>query len=182
MRFGLVALGDKQAGPPKRLTFEERGLTNNACVRIDGNEWIFGERPFRLAGGAYAGDWPGQWLERDGTPDRKIHQGRRSTWAYANERIQISQTVGLVPGPQSGQLDTCLVLSGQVPEAAARVQCADNLGQIGLGAHNRHDTLKTFPPGATRNRSALSRPGRKRERRSVRRSRFRPGRGVTATT
>ena len=30
----------------KRLTFERDGLTNNTVVKLDGNEWIFGERPF----------------------------------------------------------------------------------------------------------------------------------------
>jgi hypothetical protein len=111
MRFGLTMRKPDQFGQQKRLTFEMKGLTNNACVRLDGSEYLFGERPFRLGDGTYATNipWPGRWHERNAKLDRPLRDGRKSIWVYDAQQIYITQTVGLVPGEQSGKLDTCLV-------------------------------------------------------------------------
>ncbi len=114
MRFGLVMLGEPGAGGrPKRLTFEENGTTNNTCVRLDGNEWLFGERPFRRPDGTYIDDWPGRWLVRDEplapTSGREPRMGRRSVWVYDSQKVEVTQTVELMTGDQPESIDTCLV-------------------------------------------------------------------------
>jgi prepilin-type N-terminal cleavage/methylation domain-containing protein len=35
----------------------------------------------------------------------------------------------------------------KIREAAARISCANNLHQLGLAAHNFHDSNSAFPPG-----------------------------------
>ena len=48
----------------------------------------------------------------------------------------------------------------KVREAAARVQCENNLHNIVIGAHNYHSAKKLFPPAyATQNRAATLDPG-----------------------
>jgi hypothetical protein len=110
MRFGLVMVKQR-----KRLTFDERGMTNNTCVRLDGNEWLFGERPFRRKrDNVELGNWPGRWDKQDITnlgldPSGRKRLGHESIWVYDAQQVYITQTVELVPGAQSRYLDTCLV-------------------------------------------------------------------------
>ena len=116
MRFGLVMVNQTDPNHPeqrKRLTFDEDGLSNNCCVRLNGQERLFGEQPFRVVGEP-ARPMPGRWLEvagdlgkdETGTP----RQGKRSVWVFnVAPQVEITQTVELVAGQESGQLDTCLV-------------------------------------------------------------------------
>jgi len=109
MRFGLVVRQPGWGGEPKRLTYDSSGRTNNTVVRLDDQELIFGDRPFHTRDGRTFGNWPGRWLERNARLDRPLRDGRRSIWVYDTQRVEVTQTVGLVPGAQSGKLDTCLV-------------------------------------------------------------------------
>jgi hypothetical protein len=129
MRFGIQMVKEQDPQNPdkrKRLTYEERGESNNTCVWLDGSTT-------RLLGQS-----PGEWLRlpKDlvdepvlrsflGPRDTKwlrSHQGRElakvelvgdrrgflSVWKY-REGLRIYQTVQLVVGEQTQLLDTVLV-------------------------------------------------------------------------
>ena len=72
MRFGLELDETDRLGRRKRLTFDRKGQTNNAVGMLDGNEWLFGERPFKSADGRSLGSWPGRWLDRNARVDRPL--------------------------------------------------------------------------------------------------------------
>jgi hypothetical protein len=127
MRFGLTT----SAG--KRLTFRENGITNNTAIRLDGNDWLFGELPPLGQNGSpmpmigpgqlvAPGRWKGRWEQRsadlgtttstvgkDLTPTTRSRIGKQSIWVYDEEKVRITQTVEIVAGPQSRMLDTTLV-------------------------------------------------------------------------
>jgi len=116
MRFGLVAHDPKQPGRPKRLTFKQNGLTNNTVVRLDGNEYIFGDKaPITASGREIGPTWPGHWQDRDHHIEEKhepngwVQRGVQSVWVYGDQHVVLTQTVDVIPGPQSRHLDTCRV-------------------------------------------------------------------------
>jgi hypothetical protein len=134
MRFGLLAANEpNQYGQRKKLTFSENGVTNNTSISLDGQNWLFGEQPLvgkdgrpveSLAPGQFIvpGRWKGRWEQRsedlgtttstvgsDMKPTMRHRIGRRSIWVYDEERVRVTQTVEIVPGPQSRLLDTALV-------------------------------------------------------------------------
>lgn len=110
MRFGLTMINGA-----KKLTFEPQGFTNNTIVRLDGQDQIYGDRPFRALDGmpTFSGRWPGKWEQQQiplgKTPSGRQREGKQSVWVYEDEKIYITQTVELVAGAQSNAIDTCLV-------------------------------------------------------------------------
>jgi hypothetical protein len=90
MTFGLLLTDQSEPGKRKRLTLDDRGRTNNTCYRLDGREFLLG-----YEGGRWQGTSPGP--------------GGRSVWLHQDLPVAIIQDVAIVPGPQSRQLDTCLV-------------------------------------------------------------------------
>jgi hypothetical protein len=98
-RFGLILRKETDPANPdqhKRLTFQENGASNNTCVKIDGYETLYGKKG----------------LGRMGSKEVKNEDRHywRTTWDYPDKGILVTQEVQIVPGAQSGLLDTCLVL------------------------------------------------------------------------
>jgi hypothetical protein len=122
MSFGLTlrdtAGRDRQG---KRLTFDEKGRTNNVCVRIDGLDYLFGmndivfDRPDEAALEVpAAARWVKQREPLGKDAAGRQREGARSVWQIDGFRdrrckLLVTQTVEVVPGAQSGRLDTCLV-------------------------------------------------------------------------
>lgn len=115
MRFGLTVLPPGGAGPEKRLTFSPTGLSNNAVVRLDDRDFLFGERALRRkkTGEYLHTRWLGNWVpeQRDVRLPTTRHSraGRSSTWAYDTTRVEVTQTVSLLRGPLTEVFDTCLI-------------------------------------------------------------------------
>ncbi len=123
MRFGLSLTreADPQGRNGVKLTFSEpgepaSGLTNNTCVKLDGEELLFGETGTVIQGGLNRRvlGFRGRWVERETTVDMGTdakgvkHTGTRSVWSYDREKVTVTQTVAVVGGAQSGRYDTCL--------------------------------------------------------------------------
>jgi hypothetical protein len=99
-RFGFVLLKQRDPKNPdrhKRLTYEEKGGTNNTCVKVDGNQYLFGNLGSQ-----------GAWVKKEEARGNK-RVGWDSSWITQNESIFVKQSVDLVPGENSLLLDTVLV-------------------------------------------------------------------------
>jgi RNA polymerase sigma factor (sigma-70 family) len=105
-RFGFVILNEKDPNNPakfKRLTYREDGSYNNTCIRIDGDEHLYGQAP-------------GLWAREEGTgkrldgimtiPDRQWV----SAWEYPG-KIRVTQTITIVPNDDTrpARLNTALI-------------------------------------------------------------------------
>jgi hypothetical protein len=105
-RFGFVTLDEKDPNYPdkfKRLTYKEDGSYNNTCIKIDGDENLYGQAP-------------GQWARDDKTrrPLNNIMLIPRRKWISAWEypgRVRVTQTVMVVPNDDTrpAKLNTALV-------------------------------------------------------------------------
>jgi hypothetical protein len=98
-RFGFTLRKEndpKNPGKKKRLTYDEKGSSNNTCLRVDGNTYLFGNSGY------------GKWVKKE-EPRGNKRTGWDSTWEAYNEGIVVKQSVDLLPGEQSRLLDTVLV-------------------------------------------------------------------------
>jgi hypothetical protein len=112
MRFGVRILRDADGkAAQKKLTFDILGRTNNTCIKVDGQEFLFGESKSNQGTPLEV-----RWVKRDGplpdVPGVKYdykRQGKTSIWKLNDHQVYITQTVEVVPGRQSRKLDTVLV-------------------------------------------------------------------------
>jgi hypothetical protein len=134
MRFGLSMTKETDdKGKPKRLTFAEDGGTNNTLMRIDDDRFLFGKFVVIVGANGEKGELNGGEIDRKSEPailrgrwleaskplgknrTGRERLGRQSIYLYEPSKIEVTQTVEVVPGEQTtpGQtkrrLDTCLV-------------------------------------------------------------------------
>jgi hypothetical protein len=96
MTFGLVLAEDRADTGKKlrRLTFDERGRTNNVCYLLDTQSFLLGQEH---------GTWtPG--AKQDSAAGRN-----HSVWKHEDTDLYITQEVEIIRGPVTRLLDTCLV-------------------------------------------------------------------------
>jgi hypothetical protein len=128
MRFGIQMTREQDPENPdkrKRLTYQERGDSNNTCLLVDGQDSLFGEGrgawvrlPADLSDEkllrALLGPRSADWLrENKRRPLNKVllsagRRGRLSVWQLP-EHVRVYQSVELVVGEQTLLIDTVLV-------------------------------------------------------------------------
>jgi len=95
MRFGMSLPGLKNPEKPredKKLTWDAQGITSTVCLKIDGEETLFGYPP-------------GEWQEKEG----KLAGGMRSTWQFPAKKVVVTQMVEVGKGRQTFAVDTCRI-------------------------------------------------------------------------
>jgi hypothetical protein len=98
-RFGLFAADKKD---PKdeaknlRLTYDQEGDSNNTRVRIDDSDFLFAQLKSTS-------------ITEDKEDSKKRVWRVSCDYLLKGERIKVSQFVQIVPGSQSGNLDTCII-------------------------------------------------------------------------
>src|SRR5262249_38897012 len=105
LRFGIIMPQERDPKPNpeenptghKRLTYFPQGISNNTCMRIDGNQYLLGSGP--------KGKWKEPLLAPLGkTADGRERKGARSTYVYTDENIEVTQIVEVVPNDQPTEL------------------------------------------------------------------------------
>ncbi len=128
MRFGIQMTKEQDPNNPgkrKRLTYEERGESNNTCIRLDGLDCLFGQSPgewlrlpkdltdepvLRSLLDSCDPKWRASHVRREmiKVPLASGRKGFLSVWQY-REGIRVYQQVEMVVGEQTRLIDTVLV-------------------------------------------------------------------------
>jgi hypothetical protein len=107
-RFGIVCTKVRESNDPERplrLTRDERGITNNTMVRIDGYEYIYG---VEIPGVRYVRD-QGKLVKEVPIPGKDKDRAWQTAWETEFGRIRVTQSVEIVLGEQTRLYDTALV-------------------------------------------------------------------------
>ncbi len=107
-RFGLVCprLRDpRNPEKPKLLTRDERGVTNNTCVRVEGYEYLFGHE---IPGVRWVRE-KGRIMKEQPIANKDRDRAWQSTMEIEYGRIRITQSVEIVVGEATRLYDTALV-------------------------------------------------------------------------
>jgi predicted secreted protein len=99
-RFGIQLRDPKNNDSThwKKLLFDVQGKTNNTCIKIDGSEYIFGQKTNDNV-----------WVQgRQRKELSKPRIGWESTMLFKQEQVLVTQHIEVVPS-ETGLLDTCLI-------------------------------------------------------------------------
>jgi hypothetical protein len=107
-RFGIVCprLRDpRNPDKPKLLTRDERGITNNTCLRIEGYEYLFGQE---IPGVRWVREH-GKTMKEQPIPGKDKDRAWQSTMEVEYGRIRVTQSVEIVVGEVTRLYDTALI-------------------------------------------------------------------------